>query len=108
MRLQQLFELLVQLVELGRNHVLAVRLVWIVRVIFLVVAFSWVEFGERLQRCHDGILKRLRLVQFFHERRGFGFLNFIGVENRRAVLGAGVVALAIQRRRVVGGEKHRH
>ena len=107
-RFQQLFELLLQLAQLGRNHVLAVGLKRIIGVELLMVAFGWIEFGERLQGCHNGILEALGLVQFFDERRGFFPLLIIGVENRRAILRTDIVALAIQCRRVMGGEENRH
>ena len=107
-RFQQLFELLLQLAQLGRNHVLAIGLKRIIGVELLMVAFRWIEFGERLQGCHNGIFKALGLVQFFDERRGFVPLLIIGVENRRAVLRTDIVALAIQCRRVMSGEENRH
>ena len=48
-RLQQFAKLLVQLIELGRDHVLTIRLVRIISIVLLVIIFGFVELPQRFQ-----------------------------------------------------------
>src|ERR1051325_1943714 len=74
MRFEQVFELLVQFPELGRDHVLAVRLVGVLGVIVPVVILGVVEILQRLYGGDDRAAERFRFVQFFDE--GLRFTSF--------------------------------
>ena len=106
--LKQLGKLLVELIQLGRNGVLTVRLIGIVGVKFLMVIFRRIKLRQRLEGCHYGILKCFCFVELLDERSRLLSLLVVGVENRRAVLRTGVVTLAIKGRRIMRGEKNRH
>ena len=108
MRFEQRGELLVQLIELGRDRDLAIRLIGVVGVVFLMVILGGVELGQGLQGGDDGVSEHLGLVQFLDENRSFLLLPLVGVENRRAILRAHVAALAIECGGVVGGKEDRH
>jgi len=87
---------------------LAVRLVRIVGEKFLMVIFRRIKFSQRLDSRDNRIFKPLSRIEFFYESIGLLLLFFVSVEDRRAILGSGVIALTIQRGWIVSGEKNRH
>src|SRR5205809_5317514 len=95
-----------QLVELRRYHELAVGLVRIIGVIFLVVLFRLVELGQRLQRSHDRFAEGLGSIELFNKTFRLPLLFVVGIENSGAILRADVIALAIERRRIMGREEN--
>ena len=66
-----------------------------------MIPFRPIEAFQRNHLRDNRALEDMRLVQFFDVLLGDLFLLFIDVENRRTILRANVVVLAVQRSRVV-------
>src|SRR5262249_43983120 len=98
-------KLLLELLDFRRHNELAVWLVGIVFVIFLVIVLSDKELLHRLDGGHDRVRPLSRRVQFGDDLFGGGTLVVRSIENDRAVLGADIVSLPIQRGWIVEGEK---
>ncbi len=89
----------------GGDDELAVPLVWIAREVLLMIIFSRIEGLERRKLGDDGVGKKLFGGKL---RDNFFRLSLLlggGVEDCRAVLGAHIRALAVERGRVVDGEE---
>lgn len=99
-------ELLLKLFYLGRHYKLAVRLAAVVGKIFLMIIFSDKKFSRRFQRRNNGIRPVLRRIQFIDHFFGFAILLFRRIENHRPVLRSHVIALAIERGRIMDREKN--
>ena len=94
-----------QLVQLRWDHVLTIGLVRIVGIVFLMIVFGFVELPRGSSVVTTGLPKTFESFSSFNESFCFPLLFFIGIENRRPVLRADVIALTIKGRRVVGREK---
>jgi len=97
--------LLLELGDLRRDDELAVARVGIAREVLLVIVLGGEEGLKRRQLGDNGVCKKLLGAHFFDHRFGIDFLGIRSVEDRRAVLGAYVRALAIKGGRVVDGEE---
>src|SRR5713226_7126716 len=95
-----------ELAELGSDDNLAVRRKGIIAIILAVVVLGLVEGGERLDFSNDGRVEDLRGAQFLDARCSSALLLVGSVENDRAILGAHIRALTIQRGRVMRGKKN--
>jgi hypothetical protein len=79
----------------------------VLRSVVLVIALGVEEFGERHDLRRDRRGEDLRVVELTDVARGDVALRVVGVKNRRTILAAAVVALAIDLGRIVGdGEEH--
>ena len=89
----------------GGDDELAVPLVWIAREVLLMIIFSRIEGLERRKLCDDGVEEELFGGKLRDNFFRLSLLLSGGVENSRAVLGAHICALAVERGRVVDGEE---
>ncbi len=96
---------LAQLGCLGADDKLAVRLLRIIREIILVIVFRRPESRRWQYGGDDGVRPDMGGAQLGDQRLRDGGLFRIVREDDRAVLCAHIVALAIERGRVVDGEK---
>src|SRR5882672_12034003 len=101
-----LSKLLLELLQLGGNHRLTIRLRCVVVVVQLVIVLGRVELRHRLHTGDDGLRKRLRSVQSSDGLFRLLCLLVRRIKNHRPVLLADIVALPVYGRRIVHREKH--
>ncbi len=94
-------------VKLGIDNKLAIGLVGVVLVVPTMVLLGFVELSQRFHLGDDRFALGQGAVQLFDELLRFPLLPLARIENDRAVLGAHVVSLTIERRRIVGSEEDR-
>src|SRR5262249_37421095 len=82
-----------------------VGLVGVIAGVTLVIVLGRIEGRQRFELGDNWIVERLGVGQLFDLGLGRAALRFVGIENRRAVVCAIVVALMIQLRRIVGVEE---
>src|SRR5687768_15771800 len=91
--------------NLWHRHSLNVRLAGILARVVLVVILRWKKCGQRLQRRRDWPREVLRFVQLADSGFGDPLLIVSGIEDGRAILGANIIALAVELGGVVGVEE---
>lgn len=101
LRLLDVLEDLVELLELGHDHSLAVALLGVLVEVVLMVLLCRIKFGEGNDLGGDFAVEDIP-IEFLFEFFGCLFLIFVLVEDRRTVLRSFVVALFVQCGRVVG------
>ena len=95
--------------ELGHfrsNHRPAVALERILLEVFLVVIFGNIKLVERRYFGDDWVVPNFGCTDLPDDFFGNFLLLLIALENGRAVLRAGIIALAVKGSRVVDGEKN--
>jgi hypothetical protein len=97
---------LLELLDLGGDHKLAVWLKRVIGKVFLVVVFGKKEVCRWLQGGDNWTWPGARRVEFGNHLFGFMMLVFRGVEDHRAILRAHVVALAVQRGGIMNGKEN--
>lgn len=98
--------MLAELGDLGCDDELAVALVRVAREVFLVIVLSRVERVNGRNFGHNRVIPELGSGDVGDFVLGDSFLLRRVIEDGRAVLCAHVIALAIERRRVMDGEEH--
>ena len=98
-------EFVPELLHLGCHHVRTIWLPGIIGEVFLMIIFGDVECGGGRYFGHDWIVESLSCSQFANHLFG-RFALFLGViEDGGAVLRPCIVALPVERRRIVDGEE---
>ena len=103
---QKRLELRVKLVNLRRDHILAVRLLRVVRVVVEVVIFGAVKVFVRRYRGHNRCVPNLLLREGRYHPFGGFFLFRRLVIDHRPILRANVVALPVFRGRIPQCQQH--
>ena len=75
-------------------------------IIRLVKSFAWIKMRQRLQLRDERCVPYVGDADFAHHFLRYGFLTCIVVKNDRPVLCAAIIALTVERRGVVNGEKY--
>src|SRR5437016_5271444 len=101
LRLIETWKILFQIFQFGQVVVENVGIIEIVLEEILMVALGGVEGLKRLDFCDDGPGVDLRSIELRDVGLSDALLLRAGVEDRRAVLGAGVWTLAVPLRGVV-------
>src|SRR6266478_960731 len=101
-----LAKLLLELLQLGSNYKLAIRLSRVVVVILLVIVLADVELFCRLHARDNRLRKRFGRVQRRDRLLRLGLLLLRRVEDHRPVLLSHIVSLPVQSRRIVYRKKH--
>jgi hypothetical protein len=103
---QPIDELFPELGDLGRNHVLVVRLKRIAREIPLVKILRRIELRSGRDLGDDAVGVEPNSCEFADDLFGCLLLLWTVMEYRRTVLSTDVVSLSIQSRRIVDHEEH--
>jgi hypothetical protein len=103
--LQTVLEGFFEFFDLWPDDEIAVGLGTVVVVIVLMVVFGGIEHGELGDLGDDGIVVGFVLIHLCLIVFSFLFLFFRMIEDGAAILGADVVTLAVEGRRVVGLEE---
>src|SRR5947209_5724721 len=94
---QPLFEVLAHFVHLGESARAHIRLIRVQGDVVLVVILRRIKPIQGLERCNDGIVESLGIVELLNVSRGDFLLVLIRIENGGAILVAYVISLTILR-----------
>ncbi len=91
-----------KLLQLGADHIVAIRGRTIVVVVILVIVFGNIKFRSRRDLCNDGFVPGATFPQFGFVFFRFGLLFGIVVKDGAAVLGPYIIALTVEGSGVMG------